>query len=168
MQGLGKTVQVISFLAGLHHSEMLNGPILIVCPATVMQQWVRECHKWWPPFRVAVLHDTGTYSGSASDLIERIATDGTLALPPSMHCFCSRNTDVLCCDVCGNKGHVLITTYSGTRLNQEVLCEVDWEYAVLDEGDKIRNPDADITLACKRLRVLRLLLHDLPPSLSSA
>jgi hypothetical protein len=50
-------------------------------------------------------------------------------------------------------GHVLITTYSGTRLNQEVMCEVDWEYAVLDEGDKIRNPDADITLACKRLRV---------------
>jgi len=40
LKGLGKTIQVIAFLAGLHHSELLHGPILIVCPATVMLQWV--------------------------------------------------------------------------------------------------------------------------------
>lgn len=49
--GLGKTVQSISFLAGLFHSKMLDGPILIICPATVMQQWVSEFHTWWPAFR---------------------------------------------------------------------------------------------------------------------
>lgn len=38
------------------------GPTVIVCPATVMHQWVKEFHTWWPPFRVAVLHDTGSFT----------------------------------------------------------------------------------------------------------
>lgn len=46
--GLGKTVQVIAFLAGLEVSELLLdegrfrglGPTLIVCPATLLDQWV--------------------------------------------------------------------------------------------------------------------------------
>lgn len=57
--GLGKTVQIISFLAGLAFSKKLKGPILVVVPATyltilkvrVLQQWVKEFHKWWPPMR---------------------------------------------------------------------------------------------------------------------
>lgn len=40
------------------------GPVLIVCPATVLYQWVAEFHRWWPEFRVAVLHDTGSYQGA--------------------------------------------------------------------------------------------------------
>lgn len=36
------------------------GPTVIVCPTTVMHQWVKEFHTWWPPFRVAVLHETGS------------------------------------------------------------------------------------------------------------
>lgn len=38
------------------------GPTVIVCPATVMHQWVKEFHTWWPPFRVAILHETGSYT----------------------------------------------------------------------------------------------------------
>ncbi len=55
------------------------GPVLIVCPATVMLQWVSEFHAWWAPFRVAVLHDTGTFSGNKKTLVDRIAA-GILAL----------------------------------------------------------------------------------------
>ena len=40
------------------------GPVLIACPATVMHQWVKEFHKWWPPFRVIILHSTGTFTGN--------------------------------------------------------------------------------------------------------
>ena len=39
------------------------GASLVVCPATVMHQWVKEFHTWWPPFRVAILHSSGTYTG---------------------------------------------------------------------------------------------------------
>jgi len=48
------------------------GPVLIVCPATVMHQWVSEFHTWWAPFRVAVLHDTGTFVGNKRILTDRI------------------------------------------------------------------------------------------------
>ncbi|MEE6518741.1 hypothetical protein FKM82_029916, partial [Ascaphus truei] len=80
--GLGKTIEIIAFLAGLSYSRMRTrgsgyrfeglGPSIIVCPATVMHQWVTEFHAWWPPFRVAVLHDTGTHAGqkvSAPDCV---------------------------------------------------------------------------------------------------
>lgn len=39
------------------------GPVLIACPVTVLHQWVQEFHSWWPEFRVAVLHETGSYQG---------------------------------------------------------------------------------------------------------
>ncbi|XP_010072238.1 PREDICTED: DNA excision repair protein ERCC-6-like, partial [Pterocles gutturalis] len=70
--GLGKTIQIIAFLASLSYSKIRTrgsncryqglGPTLIICPATVMHQWVKELHTWWPPFRVAVLHETGSYT----------------------------------------------------------------------------------------------------------
>ena len=55
--GLGKTVQVAAFLAGLHHSGKFK-PSIIVCPATVLRQWLRELRLWYPPFRVVVLHES--------------------------------------------------------------------------------------------------------------
>lgn len=55
--GLGKTIQLVAFLAGLHHSDKFRAS-LIVCPATVMRQWLRELRAWYPPFRVAILHDS--------------------------------------------------------------------------------------------------------------
>lgn len=76
--GLGKTIQLISFLVGLKVSRARDkgantkylglGPTLIVCPATVMHQWVKEFHKWWPPFRVAVLHGSGSFNSSPVSL----------------------------------------------------------------------------------------------------
>lgn len=70
--GLGKTIQIIVFLGALYWSRLKDeitsirglGPSLIVCPATLMHQWVDEFHKWCPPIRVVVLHDTGAYKGN--------------------------------------------------------------------------------------------------------
>jgi DNA excision repair protein ERCC-6 len=60
--GLGKTIQIIAFISSLYYSKILGPgqPTIIVCPATVMKQWVQEFHKWWPPLRVAILHASGT------------------------------------------------------------------------------------------------------------
>ena len=41
-----------------------------------MHQWVSEFHAWWAPFRVAVLHDTGTFVGAKSILVDRIVAGG--------------------------------------------------------------------------------------------
>ena len=39
--GLGKTVEMVAFLAGLLFSGLYR-PSLVVCPATVLRQWLRE------------------------------------------------------------------------------------------------------------------------------
>lgn len=78
--GLGKTIQIISFLVGLSYSGLTYrrqrwkglGPVLVVCPATVLHQWVKEFHTWWPPFRVAVLHESGSFTGTRTALIGNI------------------------------------------------------------------------------------------------
>ncbi len=49
-------------------------------------------------------------------------------------------------------GHVLVTTYAGLQTYSDVLIPVNWGYAVLDEGHKIRNPNTAITIHCKELR----------------
>ncbi|CAJ1067572.1 DNA excision repair protein ERCC-6 [Xyrichtys novacula] len=132
--GLGKTIQVISFLAGLSYSKLRTrgsnyryaglGPTVIVCPATVMHQWVKEFHTWWPPFRVAVLHETGSFTSNKEKLIpEIVACHG-----------------------------ILITSYSAVRNMQDTLQRYDWHYIILDEGHKIRNPNAGVTTACKQFR----------------
>ena len=59
--------------------------------------------------------------------------------------------------------HVLITTYECARLYRHLLLHREWGYAVLDEGHKIRNPDAAITLTCKQLlSTHRLILTGAP------
>ncbi len=50
--------KVIAYLAGLQHSGLYR-PSLVVCPATVLRQWLRELRTWWPRFRVVLLHDSG-------------------------------------------------------------------------------------------------------------
>ena len=45
-------VQVIAYLAGLQVSRLYK-PSLVICPATVLRQWMRELRIWHPPFRCA-------------------------------------------------------------------------------------------------------------------
>ncbi len=60
-------------------------------------------------------------------------------------------------------GHVLVTTYAGLQTYGDVLIPVDWGYAVLDEGHKIRNPNTAITVYCKELRTAnRVILSGTP------
>eukprot|EP00957_Ditylum_brightwellii_P142732 10875884-Ditylum_brightwellii.AAC.1 len=52
-------------------------------------------------------------------------------------------------DIFVGTGYAVVTTYENIRRNMEVRTDHDWSYVILDEGQKIRNPDADVTLACK-------------------
>lgn len=154
--GLGKTIQIIAFLAGLGYSRLLEGPIIIICPATVLKQWVQEFHKWWPAFRVAILHSSGSgmTAGRKNFGEESDESDYNNARKPSRSKLPSSNPAIekLIRHIAKN-GHVLVTTYSAVRIYTDALTSVKWSYAVLDEGHKIRNPDAGITQSCKRLKV---------------
>lgn len=47
---------------------------------------------------------------------------------------------------------VLITTYSSLVLHQEMLMRCRWLYLILDEGHKIKNPNAKVTQCAKKVR----------------
>ena len=161
--GLGKTIQIISFLAGLHYSKKLNKPIIVVAPATVLRQWVNEFHRWWPPLRVSILHSSGSGmlnvgSEGRIEEIEEMYGHRTDKKPPKSHKAVKKIVDRVVRD-----GHVLVTTYAGLQTYSDALIPVDWEYAVLDEGHKIRNPNTAITIYCKELRTPnRVILSGTP------
>lgn len=46
---------------------------------------------------------------------------------------------------------ICVTSYEQLRRQRAHLINVSWGYVVLDEGHKIRNPDAEVTLAAKQL-----------------
>ncbi|EME88518.1 uncharacterized protein MYCFIDRAFT_46188 [Pseudocercospora fijiensis CIRAD86] len=149
--GLGKTIQIISFLAGLHYSGKIQKPIIVVCPATVMKQWVNEFHRWWPPLRVSILHTSG--SGMLDVGRENRYEEALEAEDYSSKKTLSKGQKAAkrILDTVTKQGHVLVTTYSGLQTYAELLIPTDWEYAVLDEGHKIRNPNTAITIYCKEL-----------------
>lgn len=46
---------------------------------------------------------------------------------------------------------ILITSYSYVRIMQDYIQKYDWHYIILDEGHKIRNPNAGVTIASKQV-----------------
>ncbi|XP_004231498.2 protein CHROMATIN REMODELING 19 isoform X1 [Solanum lycopersicum] len=68
--GLGKTIQAITYLTLLKHLEDDPGPHLIVCPASVLENWERELKKWCPAFTVIQYHGSArsSYSKDLSSL----------------------------------------------------------------------------------------------------
>ncbi|KAJ3401651.1 hypothetical protein HDV05_000325, partial [Chytridiales sp. JEL 0842] len=61
------------------------------------------------------------------------------------------------------KGHVVLTTYEGLRVHHAKLIPISWAYCVLDEGHKIRNADAAVTLTCKQIKTPhRIILSGTP------
>ncbi|KAF4464960.1 dna excision repair ercc-6 [Fusarium albosuccineum] len=155
--GLGKTVQLIAFIAALHYSKKLRRPVIIVAPATLLRQWVSEFHRWWPPLRVAILHASGSGMMNAKfedeydlDHYKPVANKSEKAAKRIVN------------GVVKN-GHVLVTTYTGLQTYADILLPVQWDYAVLDEGHKIRNPNAEITVTCKELNTPnRVILSGTP------
>ncbi|KAH8070903.1 hypothetical protein JL721_4820 [Aureococcus anophagefferens] len=160
--GLGKTAQVGAFLA----PRTGPGPdrfgvcrsALILAPTTMLSHWVRELHAWAPRARVVVLHrssarfDEAVRAGPAA-LATFLAR--ALAAPPRPGEaggapgpeFEETPSCVLC-----------VASYDAVHRLADALLAVPWSYAVLDEGQKLRNPDSRVTQLCKRLRTPRRLL----------
>ncbi|KAG6504516.1 hypothetical protein ZIOFF_036850 [Zingiber officinale] len=78
--GLGKTVQAVTYLNLLKHLNNDRGPHLIVCPASVLENWKRELTRWCPSLSVLLFHGSGrtTYSKELTSL-------GKAGLPPSFN-----------------------------------------------------------------------------------
>lgn len=161
--GLGKTIQILAFLGSLHFSGLYK-PSIIICPVTLLQQWKREAKKWYPSFRVELLHDSvqetpsrkkqprssdsdcDTDDLSDSDYEEKSSSKST------------KKWDSLIDRVLRSESGLLITTYEQLRLQGDKLLDIEWGYAVLDEGHRIRNPNTDVTLICKQLQTVHRII----------
>ena len=144
--GLGKTVQVAAFLGALSKSNLYR-PSIVVCPATMLRQWRRELKIWAPELKPVVLHD----SAITQDALKVANGNRKNAMKNSIW------------NATRDANGVVITTYEYLRGMREDLLTVRWGYAVLDEGHKIRNPEAEITVVSKRLRTVhRIIMSGAP------
>lgn len=54
--GLGKTVQVLALILKLKEDHRLDSPALVICPTTLVGNWMKECARFAPSLSVAVYH----------------------------------------------------------------------------------------------------------------
>jgi len=79
--GLGKTLQALALLAAVHQpAHGTVGTSLVVCPASLLENWRREAARFTPHLRMELHHGVGRLTGAADlarvDLL--ITSYGTL------------------------------------------------------------------------------------------
>ncbi len=53
--GLGKTLQTLAWIAWLRNTTAISGPSLIVCPKSVVDNWLGEAERYYPSLPIAAL-----------------------------------------------------------------------------------------------------------------
>lgn len=54
--GLGKTIQVISLILKLKEEGKLKAPVLVICPTTLMGNWIKELKIFAPSIKASAYH----------------------------------------------------------------------------------------------------------------
>lgn len=124
--GLGKTAIACVFIHALELSKQFKKPVIILCPLTVSQQWIRELHIWSPQLRSILLHPTRTNKNvSEESLLNSVKENAS----------------------------VVVTNYETLhRLKEKNLIGmVKWGIIICDEGHKIRNHNSNITKLVKKI-----------------
>ena len=119
--GLGKTVQLIAFLLYLKQESALGGPVLLVCPTSVLSNWQREVHKF-APHQVSTLIYHGDKRPKGSALVKAV-----------------------------EKLDLVITSYTLVQRDLKDLKKIEWRGMVLDEAQNIKNPSAKQSLAVREI-----------------
>ncbi len=130
--GLGKTVQILALLL----ARRREGPVLVVAPTSVCNNWRSEAQRFAPDLRVF------EYSGAErAELLEGLplvepeepAADAPAA-PPAEAEF-----------------PVLVCSYGLLQQDAERLARVSWGTLVLDEAQFIKNPKSQRAQAARAL-----------------
>ena len=113
--GLGKTLQIIALLL----SER-SGVSIVVCPTTLVLNWIRELEKFAPELKTLAV----TGSGDERKLLAEKTKDYD----------------------------VVVTSYELLRRDDELYKDVEFDFAVIDEAQYIKNPDTKNARAVKKLK----------------
>lgn len=120
--GLGKTVQAIAVILDWREQKARRGPLLIVCPVSVLGNWRRELHRFAPGLRVMMHH--GKTRARELDDFQRVLDE----------------TDVV------------LTSYNLLQRDEELVTNVDFDGVLLDEAQNIKNPSTKQSRVARGLR----------------
>lgn len=67
--GLGKTIQVISLILKMKEDGKLKKPVLVVCPTTLMGNWMKELQMFAPSIKAAIYHGNERQLDLKNDII---------------------------------------------------------------------------------------------------
>jgi len=67
--GLGKTIQVISLILKLKEENKLKNPVLVICPTTLIGNWMKELQMFAPSLKVATYHGLDRKLNLNNDII---------------------------------------------------------------------------------------------------
>ncbi len=119
--GLGKTVQAAAALRILCFRERIKSA-LVVCPASLVQQWRSELQRWAPELTVVPVSGTPAERGRLWRLPAHVYLVGYETL----------------------RGDVL-------DLRNSPVLRKRWDVVLLDEASRIKNRESGISQACKRI-----------------
>jgi len=120
--GLGKTIQVLSLLL-VQQQRSAPQPSLLVAPASLLANWVAEIKRFAPGLKAKIVHASAMTADELKQFRPEQAAEVDLA----------------------------ITSY-GSLLRIPALAETAWRFAILDEAQAIKNPNAKQTKAAKALK----------------
>ena len=120
--GLGKTIQAVGALRILFLQRHIESCLLIV-PASLISQWRKELYHWAPELRIS------TIKGPASERAWQWRSPA----------------------------HTYLTSYETFRSDftdnpQSPPRRHIWDVVILDEAQKIKNKDVEVSRKCKQLR----------------
>ena len=123
--GLGKTIQVLALLLVLkgERGQRKSAPCLLVAPASLLANWAAEAERFAPSLTLLIAHPS--------------------ALPAA---------EMRALDVARLSAFDLVITSYGALLRSNVLNEMQWQVAVIDEAQAIKNPAAKQTRQVKKLK----------------
>ena len=136
--GLGKTIQLLTVLAEHYEQHPDDPPSLIVAPIALMKNWTQEAKKFFVDFpEILLLHKKELDvrkqpKGQIDDRLQKLQI--TNLLKPNWL----------------GTVKVVLTTYEVLRDYEFSLARQDFTYMICDEAQKIKTPNAMITLAAKK------------------
>ncbi|KAJ4497044.1 SNF2 family N-terminal domain-containing protein [Lentinula lateritia] len=177
--GLGKTLQTIAFSAHLRELGVAM-PFLIVCPLSVLHNWIDEYAKFAPEIPVCMYHGTPAERATLrrevlrSDLFpikktHGIADDSKHPVKPGRGRGRGRGVtrksaaskskkmekdieEVMTPEETKRalKFPVVVTTYEMIIKDRAHLAGYNWGYIVVDEGHRLKNLDCTLTREIKK------------------